>query len=64
MTTIMMPATLAGTQLGAILLTTFPSLLIVCLLTALVFGLTIKSTIKAVKITKEENKQRAEAKLE
>jgi uncharacterized membrane protein YfcA len=55
--TIMMPTTLAGAQVGAIILVTFPSLIIQVILTAMLGLLSVQSTFKAIEITKKENKQ-------
>lgn len=55
LSTIMMPATLAGAQVGALILLTFPSLLIQIFLTLVLAALAVQSTFKAVKITKKEN---------
>ena len=58
LTTIMMPTTLAGSQIGALILITFPSLYIQVMLTLMLAGLAIQSTFKAIEITKKENAKR------
>ena len=55
LSTIMMPATLAGAQVGAYILLTFPSLIIQIFLTLVLAALAVQSTLKAIKITKKEN---------
>jgi len=55
LSTIMMPATLAGAQVGAYILLTFPSLFIQCFLTLVLAALAVQSTHKAIKITRKEN---------
>lgn len=58
---IMMPTTLAGAQVGAIILVTFPSLIIQIILTIMLAFLAIQSTFKAISITKKENLARKAA---
>jgi len=55
---IMMPTTLAGAQIGAIMLVTFPSVIILALLTIMNALLAIQSVFKALEITRKENKER------
>ena len=58
---IMMPTTLAGAQIGALVLVVTPDLFIQILLTVVLALLTVQSGCKAVEITKKENlaKQKA-----
>ena len=56
---IMMPTTLAGAQIGALILFMFPSFLIESLLTLMLAFLAVQSTCKALEITKKENKERS-----
>ena len=60
---IMMPTTLAGAQIGALVLISFPSLYIQIILTLVLFALAIQGTFKAIKITKAENKANREKKI-
>ena len=55
---IMMPTTLAGAQIGAIILITFPSIIILVMLTLLLALLAVQSTQKARALTKKENEER------
>ena len=55
---IMMPTTLAGAQIGAIILVTFPSIIILIMLTILLGFLAVQSTQKALQLTKKENEDR------
>jgi uncharacterized membrane protein YfcA len=64
MTTVMMPATLVGAQVGALVLLTFPALIIQIILTVVLAGLAWQSTRKAFQITKKENEARALKALE
>ena len=52
---IMMPTTLAGAQIGALILVVSPSLIIAIVLTLMMAFLTVQSLQKARKITKKEN---------
>lgn len=61
--TIMMPTTLAGAQIGAIILVVFPSIIIQAILTVMLVFLLIQSVIKARSLTKEENEARDRAKV-
>lgn len=54
---IMMPTTLAGAQIGAFVLVTFPSLVIQVVLTITLAFLACQSAQKAVELTREENKK-------
>ena len=56
--TIMMPTTLAGAQIGAIILIVMPDIFIQIVLTIVLALLTVQSTYKAIEITKKENEQR------
>lgn len=58
--TIMMPTCLAGAQIGAFMLVTFPALIIQILLTLTVAALTLQTYQRALIITEEENKKLAE----
>jgi len=60
--TIMMPTTLAGSQIGALILVVFPSLYIQIALTITLILLGGQSTMKAIEITKKENAAAAAAK--
>ena len=55
---IMMPTTLAGAQIGALILIIFPSLFIVVILTFMLTFLTVQSLRKAIAICNKENKER------
>jgi uncharacterized membrane protein YfcA len=55
MTTVMMPATLVGAQVGALMLLMFPALVIQIILTIVLGLLAWQSTRKAIQITKKEN---------
>ena len=61
---IMMPTTLAGTQIGALILISFPALYITIILTVLLLFLTIQTLRKAIKITKQENEKNNLAKVQ
>lgn len=55
---IMMPTTLAGAQIGSLILVAFPSVTILATLTIILALLTIQSVLKAIEITRKENKER------
>ena len=57
---IMMPTNLAGAQIGALILVTFPSLIIQIILTITLLFLAIQSVFKAIEITKKENRAKEE----
>ena len=61
---IMMPTTLAGTQIGALILISSPALYITIILTILLLFLTIQTVRKAIKITKQENEKNNLAKVQ
>ena len=52
--TVMSPTTLAGSQIGGLMLKTFPALIIQVLLTLLLGFLTIQSTRKAWELHRKE----------
>jgi len=56
--TVMSPTTLAGSQIGGLMLKTFPALIIQVLLTLLLGFLTIQSTRKAFELHKKEQKEK------
>jgi len=58
---IMMPTNLAGAQIGALILVTFPSIIIQILLTITLLGLAIQSVFKGIELTKKENREKQEA---
>ena len=60
---IMMPTNLAGAQIGALILVTFPSLFIQIILTLTLAALAIQSGFKAREITKKEDLIREQAAL-
>lgn len=55
---IMMPTNLAGAQIGALILVTFPSSVILTILTITLGLLSVASVFKAKSITKKENLER------
>lgn len=58
---VMMPTTLAGSQIGTqLILNTFPSLVIQVLLVGLLAFLSWNALTKAVAITRKENREKAE----
>ena len=59
---IMMPTTLAGAQIGALILVSFPSLYIQVILTLMLLFLAIQSLQKAIKMTRQENAAKDKAK--
>jgi uncharacterized membrane protein YfcA len=60
---IMMPTTLAGAQIGAIILVIMPDLFIQIILTIVLAFLTVQSGCKAHEITKKENQAIKDAKV-
>ena len=55
--TIMMPTTIAGSQLGSIILKIFPSIIIQIMLTLLLAGLTVQSVRKALQLHQKEQRE-------
>ena len=55
---IMMPTTLAGAQIGAVILVVFPSIIIQIILTLMLGFLAIQSALKGIEITKKENAEK------
>ncbi len=60
---LMMPTTLAGSVIGALILVIFPALIIDIVLTIVLGLLTLQAFCKAVKLTKKENALIASAKV-
>ena len=61
---IMMPTTLAGSQIGTIFLQAFPDLIIQVLLTLVLFLLMLQSGRKALEMTRKENKKKSEMSMD